>query len=82
MPIYLYSCPTCDLMLELLRDRSQVDQVVTCPECLEVLGNEVKMNRIITAPQAIIFKGKGFYSTDNPLTEKIHKKRKEEENER
>ena len=57
MPLYEYECQVCGVRFE----RQQLitdDALKTCPEC----GGEV---RRVTHPTGIIFKGKGFYATDN-----------------
>jgi putative FmdB family regulatory protein len=57
MPLYEYECKACGARFE----RQQLitdDAVKTCPEC----GGGVR--RIIHSA-GIIFKGKGFYATDN-----------------
>ena len=57
MPLYEYKCNECGLRFE--RRQSFSDPAVdTCPEC----GGEVV--RLIQPP-GIIFKGSGFYVTDN-----------------
>ena len=57
MPLYEYQCKTCGVRFE-RRQRMSEEPVKVCPEC----GSEVK--RLIH-PVGIIFKGKGFYVTDN-----------------
>jgi len=57
MPLYEYQCTECGVRFE--RHQSFKDAPVsTCPEC----GGEV--HRLI-GPVGIVFKGKGFYSTDH-----------------
>jgi putative FmdB family regulatory protein len=57
MPLYEYQCKACGVRFE--RHQSMTDGPVgTCPEC----GGEV--HRLIH-PVGVIFKGKGFYVTDN-----------------
>jgi putative FmdB family regulatory protein len=57
MPIYAYECGECGVRFE--RRQSFSDEPVkVCPEC----GGEV--HRLIQ-PAGIIFKGSGFYVTDN-----------------
>jgi len=58
MPVYEYQCENCSCRFELKR-RFSDNSVVTCPEC----GRNTR--RIFT-PAPIIFKGSGFYVTDNP----------------
>ena len=57
MPIYEYRCPLCNTEMELELSMMDTD-LVECIDC----GAEA--NRIYSVPN-IIFKGKGFYSTDN-----------------
>lgn len=56
MPTYLYECEKCGRFEEF--QSITEDSLENCPEC----GESVK--KIIGAP-GIIFKGSGFYSTDN-----------------
>ncbi len=57
MPLYEYQCQECGLRFE--RRQHFTDQPVTvCPEC------EGPVVRLIH-PAGIIFKGSGFYVTDN-----------------
>jgi len=57
MPIYEYECENCSHRFE-LRQGFNDKPVETCPLCQ---GN---VKRILS-PVPIIFKGSGFYSTDN-----------------
>ncbi|MFC2005836.1 FmdB family zinc ribbon protein [Chloroflexota bacterium] len=57
MPIYEYECTGCPCRFELRRSFSE-DGSVFCPEC----GSEATR---IFMPVPIIFKGSGFYVTDN-----------------
>ena len=57
MPTYEYECTRCPCRFELRRSFSD-DTPVSCPDC----GGGVQ--RIFTAVP-IIFKGSGFYSTEN-----------------
>ena len=56
MPIYSYKCINCGLIFEKFQNSSNNGKVY-CSEC----GSEAL--RIFT-PAGIVFKGKGFYSTD------------------
>ena len=57
MPLYEYECKACGVRFE--RRQSITDDAVRiCPKC----GGEV---RRVIRPAGIIFKGKGFYVTDN-----------------
>ena len=58
MPIYTYQCENCGVRFE--RQQSFSDPVLKeCPECLE------EALRKVYTPVGIVFKGSGFYSTDN-----------------
>jgi putative FmdB family regulatory protein len=57
MPIYEYACDTCESTFE-RKQKFSDEPVRTCPDC----GNEV---RRVLYPAGIIFKGSGFYVTDN-----------------
>lgn len=62
MPIYIYRCENCGVQFE--RRQHFTDQPLThCPEC-----NKKALRKVYT-PVGIVFKGKGFYATDNrPLS--------------
>ena len=57
MPLYEYQCEDCGVRFE-RRQHMNDDPVQVCPEC------EGKVHRLIQ-PVGIIFKGSGFYVTDN-----------------
>jgi len=57
MPIYEYECVKCSLRFELKRQFSE-DGSGFCPQC----GSEA---RRLFSPVPIVFKGSGFYVTDN-----------------
>ena len=57
MPCYEYECEKCGVRFERVQGFSE-EPVRTCPEC----GGAV--HRLIQ-PVGIVFKGKGFYVTDN-----------------
>jgi putative FmdB family regulatory protein len=57
MPTYGYKCRECDQEFEVFRKISD-GPVEACPEC----GGSVSR---VFHPVGIIFKGSGFYSTDN-----------------
>ena len=57
MPIYLYECDSCGVRFEKLQRMSD-DPLTDCPEC------DGHVHRVIQ-PVGIIFKGSGFYVTDN-----------------
>ena len=57
MPVYLYQCDSCGVRFERLQ-RMSAEPLNDCPEC----GGTV--HRVIQ-PVGVIFKGSGFYITDN-----------------
>jgi putative FmdB family regulatory protein len=57
MPLYEYECRVCGVRFERQQSITE-DAIKTCPEC----GGEV---RRVIHPVGIVFKGKGFYATDN-----------------
>lgn len=58
MPTYEYQCEKCEYLFEVFQSIHE-EPLKSCPEC----GNGVK--RLIGGGMGIIFKGSGFYSTDN-----------------
>jgi len=58
MPVYVYECGTCHHIIERDFKREDKSRTILCPYC------DAMAKRIIT-PISIIFKGDGFYSTDN-----------------
>lgn len=62
MPIYEYQCSCCNLRFELKRGFNDRVRVV-CPQCE---GD----TRLLFSPVPIVFKGPGFYVTDNTKSEK------------
>ncbi|HET6822092.1 MAG TPA: zinc ribbon domain-containing protein [Anaerolineales bacterium] len=58
MPVYTYRCDSCGVQFE--RHQSFQDEPLkTCPEC-----RKKSLKKVIT-PTRVIFKGSGFYATDN-----------------
>jgi len=57
MPIYQYRCESCGVTFERIQSFSE-QPLHRCPEC------EGEVHRVIQ-PVGIIFKGSGFYVTDN-----------------
>ncbi|MEP6896749.1 MAG: zinc ribbon domain-containing protein [Chloroflexota bacterium] len=58
MPVYTYRCESCGVQFE--RHQSFHDAPLkTCPECRK------KTLRKVITPTKVIFKGSGFYATDN-----------------
>lgn len=58
MPTYTYRCSNCGVEFDQYQSFSDVP-LVKCPECGK------KTLRKLLVPVGIIFKGKGFYATDN-----------------
>ena len=58
MPVYTYRCENCGVQFE--RQQSYSDAPLqVCPECRK------KSLKKVISPVGVIFKGSGFYSTDN-----------------
>jgi putative FmdB family regulatory protein len=57
MPLYEYECESCGIHFE-RKERMTEEPLKTCPEC------SGPVHRLIH-PVGIIFKGSGFYCTDN-----------------
>lgn len=57
MPTYTYRCTNCEHQFE-ARQRMMDDPLTECPEC------EGKVRRVVNSV-GVVFKGKGFYVTDN-----------------
>ena len=61
MPIYVYRCENCGFQFEQQQKFSDKPLKI-CPEC------ELESLRKVYVPVGIVFKGSGFYSTDNRST--------------
>jgi putative FmdB family regulatory protein len=61
MPIYVYHCNNCDYQFDQYQ-RFTDDPLEICPECGRPTLHKVYQ------PVGIVFKGKGFYATDNRST--------------
>jgi putative FmdB family regulatory protein len=57
MPVYVYQCETCGITFE-RRQRMTEPALEDCPEC------DGHVHRVMQ-PVGIVFKGSGFYVTDN-----------------
>ena len=57
MPIYAYKCKNCEFQFD-VRQRFSDDSLTGCPRC------EGQVRRVIS-PVGVVFKGSGFYVTDN-----------------
>jgi len=61
MPVYAYRCKSCGIQFE--RHQSFSDNPLKrCPEC-----NKNNLRKVI-GPVGVVFKGSGFYATDNRST--------------
>ena len=58
MPIYTYRCENCGVQFE-RRQKFSDDPLKRCPECSKNALRKVYL------PVGIVFKGSGFYATDN-----------------
>jgi putative FmdB family regulatory protein len=58
MPIYTYRCEHCGVQFD-IRQKFTDDPLTRCPECNQ------KALRKVYQPVGIVFKGSGFYATDN-----------------
>ncbi len=58
MPIYTYRCSDCGFQFDQQQKFSD-QQLIRCPECGKKALHKVYQ------PVGIVFKGSGFYSTDN-----------------
>ncbi|MDR1362603.1 MAG: zinc ribbon domain-containing protein [Spirochaetaceae bacterium] len=58
MPTYEYECKKCNNVFDVLQSFKD-EPVKVCPKC----GGEVR--RVINGGAGVIYKGAGFYSTDN-----------------
>ena len=58
MPIYTYRCENCGVQFEKQQSFSE-EPLKRCPECSKNALRKVYL------PVGIVFKGSGFYSTDN-----------------
>jgi len=65
MPVYAYRCESCGIHFE--RHQSFSDSPLKrCPEC-----NKNSLRKVI-GPVGVVFKGSGFYATDNRSTSGLH----------
>ena len=58
MPIYTYRCENCGVQFE-RRQKFTDDPLTRCPDC------QKESLRKVYLPVGIVFKGSGFYATDN-----------------
>ncbi len=72
MPVYAYRCESCGVQFE--RHQSFSDNPLKrCPEC-----NKNSLRKVI-GPVGIVFKGSGFYATDNRSTKGLDRPKSETE---
>lgn len=71
MPIYEYECKSCGVRFD-RKQRWQDEPVKECPECQGVV-------RKVLQPVGIVFKGPGFYKTDNSSSGERQERKKSEE---
>ena len=71
MPVYAYRCESCGVHFE--RQQSFSDAPLKrCPEC-----NKNSLRKVI-GPVGVVFKGSGFYATDNRSTSGLHTPKSDE----
>ena len=58
MPIYTYRCESCGVQFD-RRQKYSDEPLKVCPEC------QTEPLRKVYLPVGIVFKGSGFYATDN-----------------
>lgn len=58
MPIYTYRCDSCGVQFD-RRQKFSDEPLKVCPEC------QTDTLRKVYLPVGIVFKGSGFYATDN-----------------
>lgn len=58
MPTYVYACPNCGKVVEIVKAYDDSADTPICQDC------QVETKRVWQAP-LIRYVGKGFYSTDN-----------------
>ena len=74
MPVYAYRCESCGIQFE--RHQSFTDSPLKrCPEC-----NKNSLRKVI-GPVGVVFKGSGFYATDNRSTSGLDRPKGNEKSE-
>ena len=71
MPVYEYECSNCHFRFD-RRQRFDDEPVAICPQC------QSKSRRVLHSVP-ILFKGSGFYSTDNRRQGQSYRPKKKEE---
>jgi len=69
MPTYEYECNSCAHRFEVFQKISEAP-IKICPRCYK------SVRRLISAGIGIIFKGSGFYSTDNKKSTAVNNNKK------
>lgn len=72
MPVYAYRCESCGIHFERQQSYSEAP-LKRCPEC-----NKYNLRKVI-GPVGVVFKGSGFYATDNRSTSGLATPAKKEE---
>ncbi len=74
MPTYTYQCENCGVRFDQYQKFTE-EHLVICPECTEPALRKVYQ------PVGIVFKGKGFYATDNrsPSGQSYHNEKEDSE---
>ena len=75
MPIYTYRCDNCGVQFE-RRQKFSDDPLKQCPECEAIALRKVYL------PVGIVFKGSGFYATDNRSPSGESRKKKDDSKEK
>jgi putative FmdB family regulatory protein len=72
MPTYTYQCENCGIRFDQFQKFTD-DPLKICPECSEPALRKVYQ------PVGIVFKGKGFYATDNrsPSGQSFHSEKED-----
>jgi len=72
MPTYTYHCDNCGVRFDQFQKFTD-EPLTVCPEC-----NEPTLRKVFQ-PVGIVFKGKGFYATDNrsPSGQTYHSEKEE-----
>lgn len=71
MPVYTYRCEDCGVQFD-RRQKFSDDPITVCPEC------HGQVHRLIQ-PAGIIFKGSGFYVTDNKSSHSLVSSQKDKD---
>lgn len=61
MPYYEYECDACHKSVTLEQSIADHKAPETCPNC----GRKATMRRVFANPATVVFKGSGWYATDN-----------------